>query len=427
MRIRPATSYRGHLRLPGDKSITHRAFLLGALAKGVSTVAGASTGDDCASTRRCLETLGTRFENEGSTIRIHGGHCFAQPAATLDCGNSGTTLRLLMGVLAGVAPAGTGIDAILSGDDSLNRRPMERVARPLREMGARMDTTSGFPPVRVRASRLRGASVSPEAASAQIKSAILLAALNAVGTTKVHELLPTRDHTERMIGSFGGQIRVAGTTIEIDGPQSLRAARVRIPGDPSSAAPFIIAALVLADSEVILDDVLLNPHRIRYLHLLREMGADITIEPGAAEDAEPRGRIVARTSELRAVTIAPADIPALIDELPLIAVAGAYARGRLEVGGASELRVKESDRIRSMVEGLGAMGARIEETRDGFTVEGGPALRGCAVASHGDHRIAMALSIAALGASGDTEVMGGEVVSISFPTFFDELDRGTAR
>ena len=426
MRIRPARSFRGRFVLPGDKSITHRAFLFGALANGISTVEGASTGDDCASTRRCLETLGTRFEDGGSTIRIHGGHPLVQPDAPLDCGNSGTTLRLLMGVLAASGPAGPRIDATLSGDDSLKQRPMERVARPLRAMGARIETSSGFPPVRVVGSGLCGASLSPEAASAQIKSAILLAGLNAEGTTTVHETVPTRDHTERMIGLFGGRIRVFDREIEIDGPQSLSPARVRVPGDPSSAAPFILAALILDDSEVTIDNVLLNPHRIRYVHVLREMGADITIEPESSPDAEPRGRIVARSSELRSVAISPHDIPALIDELPLLAVAGAYAQGRLEVRGASELRVKESDRIRSMVEGLSSMGARIEETEDGFSVEGG-GLGGGSVQSHGDHRIAMALAIAALGAQGDTDVAGAEVVSISLPTFFAELNRGASR
>ncbi len=423
MEIRPARSFRGTFNLPGDKSITHRAFLFGALSRGITTIEGASGGDDCTSTRRCLAALGVRFETlpDGVIIRVHGDGSLRSPAGPLDCGNSGTTLRLLMGVLAGLP-----FDTELSGDESLNRRPMERVAAPLRQMGARIETSSGRPPVRVFGTTLRGASVTPEAASAQIKSAVLLAALRAEGRTTIHEPLATRDHTERMIRLFGGQLRQQDTSIEIDGPQALSAAHVRIPGDPSSAAPFIVAALILPDSEVIIEDVLLNPHRVRYLDVLRQMGGRIGTEITSTSGAEPSGRIVARTSELRGIMIGPSEIPAIVDELPILAVAGAFGQGRLEVRGATELRVKESDRIKAMVEGLGAMGARISELDDGFTVEGGAPLRGVAVRSQGDHRIAMSLSIAALGAVGATEVEGAEVVSISLPGFFREMERGAA-
>ncbi len=410
--------------MPGDKSITHRAFLFGALADGVTTIEGASDGYDCASTRTCLTALGLRFSGNapGSLITVQGGAPLSPPAATLDCGNSGTTLRLLMGVLAPST-----FESELAGDESLNRRPMERVADPLRRMGARIETTGGRPPVRVRGATLHGASVTPVAASAQIKSAILLAALGALGRTVVHEPVATRDHTERMIRLFGGRIQRSGSEISIDGPQRLTGTRVMIPGDPSSAAPFVVAALLLPDSEVTIEGVLLNPHRIRYLDVLREMGADIETTITSAAEAEPAGRIVARSSALRGVTIAPGDVPAVVDELPILAVAGAMAEGRLEVRGASELRVKESDRIASMVEGLSAMGARIDELEDGFSVSGGRPLRGAPVRSHGDHRIAMALSVAALAARGDTEVAGAEAVSISLPAFFSELDRGAGR
>jgi 3-phosphoshikimate 1-carboxyvinyltransferase len=424
MKIRPARSFRGTFRMPGDKSITHRAFLFGALADGLTTIEGASGGDDCASTRRCLAALGVRFESNGgaSPIRVQGGAPLVRPAAALDCGNSGTTLRLLMGVLAA-----SGFETELAGDESLNRRPMERVARPLRQMGARIETTDGRPPVRVSGKALHGASVTPEAASAQIKSAILLAALGAEGKTTVHEPVPTRDHTERMIRLFGGRIFRSDSEISILGPQRLTGTRVAIPGDPSSAAPFVVAALILPDSEVTIEGVLLNPHRIRYLDVLREMGADIETTITSAADAEPAGRIVARSSSLKGVSIAPLDVPAVVDELPILAVAGALAAGRLEVRGASELRVKESDRIAAMVEGLGALGVSIEELEDGFRVEGGRPLRGAPVRSHADHRIAMALSVAALAAQGDTEVAGAEAVSISLPSFFPELERGAAR
>lgn len=410
--------------MPGDKSITHRAFLFGALADGLTTIVGASAGDDCTSTRTCLAAMGVRFEADesGSSISVRGGAPLRRPEGPLDCGNSGTTLRLLMGVLSG-----SNFESELSGDASLSRRPMERVAAPLRVMGARIETREGRPPVRVRGASLHGASVTPEAASAQIKSAILLAALQAEGRTTVHEPVQTRDHTERMIRTFGGAIRRDQEDLVIDGPQRLKAAHLRIPGDPSSAAPFVIAALLLPDSEVVIEGVLLNPHRVRYLEILREMGARIETEVTSVSDTEPSGRIIARSSDLRGVAIAPSDVPAVVDELPILAVAGAFARGSFEVRGASELRVKESDRIRSMVEGLSAMGARIEELEDGFKVQGGAALQGASVASHGDHRIAMALSVAALRASGTTEVLGADVVSISLPRFFPELERGASR
>lgn len=410
--------------MPGDKSITHRAFLFGALAEGVTTIAGASAGDDCTSTRKCLAALGVRFDavQDGPLISVHGGGPLVRPAQRLDCGNSGTTLRLLMGILAA-----TDFEAELAGDASLNRRPMERVAAPLRAMGARIETTDGRPPVRVTGTKLHGASLTPLAASAQIKSAILLAALRTQGRTIVHEPVLTRDHTERMIRAFGGTLRRDEADIVIDGPQRLKATSVQIPGDPSSAAPFVIAALLLPDSEVTIDGVLLNPHRVRYLDILRNMGGRIETEVTSLSDAEPSGRIVARSSELRGVSISPHDVPAVVDELPILAVAGAFARGSFEVRGASELRVKESDRIKSMVEGLGALGARIEELEDGFRVQGGAPLAGTAVESHGDHRIAMALSVAALGAVGVTEVLGAEVVSISLPRFFPEIERGASR
>lgn len=410
--------------MPGDKSITHRAFLFGALAEGVTTIAGASAGDDCTSTRKCLAALGVRFDavHDGPLISVHGEGPLVRPAQRLDCGNSGTTLRLLMGILAA-----TDFEAELAGDASLNQRPMERVAAPLRAMGARIETTDGRPPVRVTGTKLHGASLTPLAASAQIKSAILLAALRTQGRTIVHEPVLTRDHTERMIRAFGGTLRRDEADIVIDGPQRLKATWVQIPGDPSSAAPFVIAALLLPDSEVTIDGVLLNPHRVRYLDILRNMGGRIETEVTSLSDAEPSGRIVARSSELRGVSISPHDVPAVVDELPILAVAGAFARGSFEVRGASELRVKESDRIKSMVEGLGALGARIEELEDGFRVQGGAPLAGTAVESHGDHRIAMALSVAALGAVGVTEVLGAEVVSISLPRFFPEIERGASR
>lgn len=426
MKIQPARSFRGAFRLPGDKSITHRAYLMGALAEGVTTVDGASEGQDCQSTRRCLQALGVRFEavaaGDRALQRVHGGAPLTASDAPLDCGNSGTTLRLLMGVLAN--RPGT---HVLVGDASLSGRPMERVAKPLRTMGARIETRSGRPPVTIEGSPLRGADLTPEVASAQIKSAILLAALGAEGTTVVHEPLATRDHTERMLRSFGATLRTEGSTIRIDGPQRLAAAHVRIPADPSSAAPFVVAGLILPDSEVVIEDLLLNPHRIRYIEVLRRMGADIETTVTSDAGAEASGRVVARSSGLRGLTLEPHEVPAVVDELPILAVAAAFGQGDFEVRGAEELRVKESDRIACLVEGLRALGGRIDEHVDGFTVHGGRPLQGAAASSHGDHRIAMALAVAALGASGPTDILGADAVAISLPAFFRELERGAGR
>lgn len=426
MKIQPARSFRGVFRLPGDKSITHRAYLMGALAEGVTRVEGASEGHDCQSTRRCLQALGVRFETapgEGPSVqRVDGGGAPWSSAEPLDCGNSGTTLRLLMGVLAD--RPGT---HVLAGDTSLNGRPMERVARPLRAMGAHIETQSGRPPVTITGAPLRGAELTPEAASAQIKSALLLAALRAEGTTVIHEPLATRDHTERMLRTFGVTLRTEGTTIRIDGPQTLRATDIRIPGDPSSAAPFLVAGLILRDSEVVIEDLLLNPHRIHYIDVLRRMGADIETTVTSASGSEACGRVVARSSSLRGLTLEAHEVPAVVDELPILAVAAAFAEGDFEVHGAEELRVKESDRIACLVEGLRALGGSIEEHIDGFTVRGGRPLRGATTSSHGDHRIAMSLAIAALGAASPTEILGAEAVAISLPAFFPELERGAGR
>lgn len=426
MKIQPARSFRGVFRLPGDKSITHRAYLMGALAEGVTTVEGASNGQDCQSTRRCLAALGVRFEPDAdapdSIERVHGGEPLRASDAPLDCGNSGTTLRLLMGVLA----SRSGLH-VLAGDASLNGRPMERVARPLRAMGARIETAGGRPPVRITGAPLHGAEVTPEAASAQIKSAILLAALRAQGRTVVHEPLATRDHTERMLRTFGATVHTEGTTIRLDGPQTLRATHIRIPGDPSSAAPFVVAGLILPDSEVVIEDVLLNPHRIRFIDVLRRMGAEIETTVTSAGDAEPWGRIVVRSSSLGGLALDAHEVPAVVDELPILAVAAAFGSGDFEVHGAEELRVKESDRIACLVEGLRALGGSVDEHIDGFTVHGGRPLRGAPASSHGDHRIAMSLAVAALGATGPTDILGAEAVAISLPAFFRELERGAGR
>ena len=425
MRVPPAGSFRGVFTLPGDKSVTHRAYLFGALARGTTVVSGASRGEDCLSTRRCVEALGARVEDgtgeDSGLVRIHGGALRAAPAP-LDCGNSGTTMRLLMGLLAGLPGAHE-----LTGDESLKRRPMERVARPLRQMGARITTTEGHAPVLVEGSALTGADITPEAASAQIKGALLLAGLSAQGLTRVREPLATRDHSERMLPLFGARLEVTPQSVSLTGPQTLQGATLRVPGDPSSAAPFVVAALIRPDSEVVIENVLLNPHRTGFIEVLRSMGADIVVEPGSEPaGGDVVGRIIARSSKLHGVTVPEESVPAVVDELPILAVAAAFADGVFVVRGASELRVKESDRIATLAEGLRALGASVIEYPDGFRVMGGPALTGAKVSSHGDHRIAMAMAVAALGASGDTDIEGAEAVAISLPRFFEELRRGSA-
>lgn len=421
MVISPRKNLRASLEVPGDKSLTHRALILGALARGRSSIEGGATGQDCASTRRCLEALGASVEDRAEGISIDGSRPLRSAAGSLDCGNSATTMRLLMGALAGASFA-----ARLDGDASLQRRPMERVARPLRTLGAEISTSSdGKPPVAIRGSRLTGARVEGEVASAQVKSAVLLAGLGARGETTYVERTPTRDHTERMLGSFGVPVRSrpeAGSAraLSVGGGAELRPARIVVPGDPSSAAFLLVAALITPGSEITVRGVLLNPLRTGFLDVLRRMGADI--EWGVERDApEPVGWIRARSSELSGVRVTAREVPALVDELPILAVAGAVAQGPFEVEGASELRVKESDRISAIGAGIGAMGADFEEAADGFRIAGGRGLRGAGIDARGDHRIAMAFAVAGLAAAGRTEIAGADAAAVSFPGFQERL------
>jgi 3-phosphoshikimate 1-carboxyvinyltransferase len=411
--VAPARAFRGRFSLAGDKSICHRAALLGAVAEGPTRIHNFSTGADCASTLRCLVGLGVGVRREGKTVVVEGRGWdgLRGPQAPLDAGNSGSTLRMLAGVLAGRP-----FESVLTGDESLRRRPVERVAEPLRAMGARLESSDGRPPLRVAGGPLRGISWEMRVASAQVKTAILLAGLQAEGRTTLQEPARSRDHTERLLPAFGVPVRVDRTVVSLTGGARLRPFEFLAPGDVSSAAFLLVAALVLPGSDVRIDDVLLNPGRTAFLDVLRAMRGDVTLEV-TAENPEPVGWVRARSSALRAVDVPPTWVPGLIDELPALAAAACFAEGRTTVVGAAELRVKESDRIGAIVEGLGALGARIEERPDGFVIEGGARLRGARVLSRGDHRIAMALAVAALAADGDSEVEDGECVSISFPEF----------
>jgi 3-phosphoshikimate 1-carboxyvinyltransferase len=423
LRIEPAPSIRGHFRLPGDKSISHRAALFGALADGATRVHNYSSAADCGSTLECLRALGVRLHREGGEVTVEGQgpEAWKPPAGDLDAGNSGTTLRLLAGALAG-RPFRT----VLTGDESLRRRPVERVAAPLRAMGATATTTDGRPPLTIEGGGLRGLTWESPVASAQVKTAVLLAGLQAEGVTTVREPAPSRDHTERMLPVFGAPVERGELTATVRGGTRLRAAEITVPGDASSAAFLVVAALVLPDSEVRLDGVLLSPTRTAFLEILRTMGGRVETRLEST-DPEPVGSIVASSSTLRGTTVDPAVVASLIDEVPALAVAACRAEGTFTLTDARELRVKESDRIETLVEGLGRLGARVRELPDGLVVEGGAPLRGARVRSHGDHRIAMALAVAALAADGPTEIDGADCVNVSFPEFFSLLARGTGR
>jgi 3-phosphoshikimate 1-carboxyvinyltransferase len=421
-RIEKARSVRGTFTVPGDKSISHRAAILGGMAEGETRIRNFSEAADCASTLACLQGLGVGVDRSGTDVRVRGGlDAWRAPLAPLDAGNSGTTLRIMAGVLAGRPFLAT-----LTGDASLSRRPLERVAVPLRAMGASLETTDGHAPLTIVGGPLRGLRHELPVASAQVKTALLLAGLQADGRTTVREPMPSRDHTERMLPVFGAAVERSGLEASVAGGTRLRAAAVDVPGDASSAAFLVVAALVLPDSEVRVEGVLLSPTRTAFLDVLRAMGGSVEATL-VSREPEPVGTIVARSSALRGTSVPPALVPSLIDEVPALAVAGAFAEGRFEVTQAAELRHKETDRIAALARGLSALGARVEERPDGLVVEGGRPLRGASVDSEDDHRIAMALSVAALGASGASEIVGADCVAVSFPSFYEVLGHATGR
>jgi 3-phosphoshikimate 1-carboxyvinyltransferase len=419
LRLQRVPRFRGRFTLAGDKSVCHRLALLGALAHGETRIGNFSSAADCASTLRCLSLLGVDVSRDGGDVRVRGEGPDAWRAAPgpLPAGNSGSTLRMLAGALAGRPFPST-----LTGDASLCRRPMERVAKPLRAMGARIETIEGLPPMTIEGGGLTGIAWELPVASAQVKTAILLAGLQADGVSTVNEPDPSRDHTERLLPAFGAALEVAGTAVSVR-RQDLRAFSMDAPGDVSSAAFLLVAALIRPDSHVRIDGVLLNPRRTAFLDVLRAMGGDI--QTGIdAKVPEPVGWIEARSSRLHGVDVPASIVPALIDEVPALAAAATPAEGRFTVSGAAELRVKESDRIAALAAGLGAMGASIEERPDGFALQGGRPLRGAVVDSQGDHRIAMALAVSALAADGETRIEDAACVDVSFPEFFGLLERG---
>ncbi len=407
---------QGTVRVPGDKSIAHRALILGALVKGVQVVEGLPASADVASTAACLRTLGCAVEETGpGRFTVTPGTW--KDGQVLDAGNSGTTARLLCGLAAGL-----GLRCTIDGDASLRRRPMTRIADPLARMGVAIQTAhGGCLPLKLGGGPVEGIAYAPPVASAQVKTAVLIAGLLGSGKTTVIEKTPTRDHTENMLEAMGVPIEMEGRSITVPGGVQPKAIHVRVPGDISSAAFFMAAASILPGSEVRFPDLGINPTRTGFLDVLKRMGADITEESRSSFAGEPVAEVVVRSGTLHGTDIQGTEIPSLIDELPVLAVVAARAEGITTVRDASELRHKESDRIRCIVENLTRLGAAIEERDDGFIIEGPCTLKGAALSSHGDHRIAMAMAVAGLVAEGSTRIEGIEAIRISYPGFFIDL------
>jgi 3-phosphoshikimate 1-carboxyvinyltransferase len=423
--VHPARCVRGHLSVPGDKSISHRYALLAALATGRSILRNYAPGGDCASTLHCLAGLGVTVERTQSSddvpeVWLVGrGLCgLTQAAGPLDCGNSGSTMRMLAGVVAAHPFVTT-----LTGDRSLSRRPMRRIMAPLTQMGARLQAAEGDrPPLTIHGTELEGITFAPDVPSAQVKSAVLLAGLQARGQSRVTEHVPTRDHTERALAAFGVDVERTGETISLRGGQPLSAVDARVPGDISSAAFVMAAAAALPGSDVTIEHVGLNPSRTAIIDVLRRFGVDIEAQETAVWQGEPVGRLRVRAQGLGSLDLGADIVPSVIDELPVLA-ALATAGGELRVTGASELRVKESDRITALVNGLRAMGADADELRDGFHIRGRTPLAGGVVQAHEDHRLAMAFAIAGLSARAPVAIEGAHAAAVSYPTFFDDLER----
>ena len=424
--IRPARNIQGSLRLPGDKSISHRYAMLGAFAEGVSHFTNFSTGADCASTLACMEALGARVSRVGAdAVEITGVAGRVTPSnLPLDCGNSGSTMRMISGLLAPQEGRFT-----LIGDASLSRRPMERIRKPLEAMGARLTLTDGHAPLTIDGGPLKAIDYTTPVPSAQVKSCILLAGLETEGITTVREAIRTRDHTELALRAFGAKVTRTAESVSIAGPQPLHAIDAVVPGDLSSAAFFLCAAILFPGSNLVIDALGLNPTRAALLDVLTALGARIAVLNLEEKHAELVGtvQISAPPEGLGSTAIEGSLAAQLIDELPVLAAIAPYSSGGIRIRGARELRVKESDRIALVAKNLRAMGAEVEEFEDGLDVPGGQTLHGATIDSGGDHRIAMAFSVAALRAEGETLIQGAESAAISFPEFFDLLDRVAER
>lgn len=419
--VRPAQTLRGRVRVPGDKSISHRSVMLGALARGETEIDNFLFGEDCLSTIGIARAIGAEVITEVNRVVVRSGgmEALREPDNVLNAGNSGTTMRLMAGVLAGCP-----FFSVLTGDGSLRRRPMERVIKPLTAMGARITGRIGnsCAPLAIRGGGLKAVEYRAPVASAQVKSAIMLAGLFAVGRTTVIEPARSRDHTERMLRFFGARVEVDGQRVSVWGRPDMQGKKIIVPGDISSAMFFIAAGITVPEAELEILNVGVNPTRTGALEVLQRMGADITLFNKKEVSGEPVADLRVRGSSLTGTEIAGAVIPKLIDELPVLAVVAALAKGETVVRDAEELRYKESDRIAAVVGMLQVLGADIRELPDGFVVRGGRSLKGAVCDSYGDHRMAMAAAVAGLSARGETVVRGAECVSISYPGFFDTLN-----
>jgi 3-phosphoshikimate 1-carboxyvinyltransferase len=426
MKIEPAAALRGHIAVPGDKSISHRAVLLGAISEGETAVRGFGRSADTESTIEAVRSLGVAVgEDDVDSLRVYGVGLrgLREPDAPIDCGNSGTTLRLLAGILAGQQGRFE-----LTGDDSLRRRPVDRIAVPLAEMGASVETADGKPPLAIEGGELRGIRYELPVASAQVKSCVLLAGLYAAGQTTVVEPLPTRDHTELMLEAAGVRVTRKQRRVSVGPAEHLRLGEVDVPGDFSAAAPFIVAATLLPGSELTIHDVGLNPRRTGLLDVLARMGARITVFNRHKSAGEPVGDIDVRAAELTATTVSAEEVPRMVDELPLFALAAGSAHGESRVEGAQELRVKETDRIETVTTSLRGLGIRVTASDDGLGVRGVPSRpKGGGMSSHGDHRIAMLGAVAGLASREGVELEDAQAVAVSFPGFFELLDSVTQR
>jgi 3-phosphoshikimate 1-carboxyvinyltransferase len=416
--IHPARSISGSLSLPGDKSISHRYAMLAGIADGITQVQNFSTGADCASTLRCLRDLGVQWERDGNSVVIHGrGQTLQAPTVALDCGNSGSTMRMLSGILAGQE-----FTSRLIGDESLSRRPMARIITPLQTMGARISAADGRPPLRISGGNLKAIDYKMPVASAQVKSALLFAGLFAKGETRVTEPVRTRDHGELALRAFGSEVRQQGNEARISGGQKLHGIEAAIPGDISSAAFFLCAAALFPGSQLVLSGLGLNPTRSYLLDLLIGMGVRISVTQLEEKHGELVGTVHAEGAELRSATMQSPQTEMLIDEIPVLAAIAPYTASGIEIRDARELRVKESDRIAAIATNLRAMGAQVDEREDGLRIPGEQQLHGAEIDSFGDHRIAMAFAVAALRADGSTTIHGADAAVISYPAFFTALE-----
>ena len=416
---RPLT---GELTVPGDKSISHRAVMLGALAEGDTEITHFLNGADCLSTIDCFRRLGISIEKDSRRILVHGRglHGLSAPSSVLDCGNSGTTTRLISGILAGQT-----FSSHLTGDASIQKRPMGRIISPLRSMGASIESLrgNGCAPLRIEGRPLQGIHYDSPVASAQVKSCVLLAGLYANAVTSVTEPALSRNHTELMLRYFGGQVTAEGKTASVSPEPKLRGGKVEVPGDISSAAYFLAAALLVPGSEVLLKHVGVNPTRDGILRVIRSMGGDVRLLNKTVSGGEPAADLLIRYGSLHGTDIGGDLIPTLIDELPILAVLAAFADGTTTIRDAGELRVKESDRLSILVESLTAMGADVTGTEDGMIIRGGRSLHGAVIDSHLDHRIAMSFAVGALAADGETDILHADCVRISYPDLYRDLEQ----